>query len=139
MNATILRLIGMELYKIRRRTMSKVLAIIGILLSIAILVYQKSIEHARESALKQDLATIRSAIDQYTLDKEKAPQSLDELISAGYLRQIPKDPLTNSASTWQVVQDENLIASDNQETGGIVDVHSGATGTSTDGTAYNTW
>jgi len=116
-----------------------VLAIIGILLSIAIPVYQKSIEHARESALKQDLATIRSAIDQYTLDKEKAPQSLDELISAGYLRQIPKDPLTNSASTWQVVQDENLIASDNQETGGIVDVHSGATGTSSDGTAYNTW
>jgi len=116
-----------------------VLAIIGILLSIAIPVYQKSIEHARESALKQDLATIRSAIDQYTLDKEKAPQSLDELISAGYLRQIPKDALTNSASTWQVVQDENLIASDNQETGGIVDVHSGATGTSSDGTAYNTW
>src|SRR5207245_4874897 len=87
-----------------------VLAVIGILLSIAIPVYQKSVEHARESALKQDLATLRSAIDQYTLDKEKAPQSLDELISAGYLRQIPKDPMTNSASTWQVVQDENLIA-----------------------------
>jgi general secretion pathway protein G len=116
-----------------------VLAVIGILLSIAIPVYQKSVEHARESALKQDLATLRSAIDQYTLDKEKAPQSLDELISAGYLRQIPKDPMTNSATTWQVVQDENLIASADQETGGIVDIHSGATGTSSEGTAYNTW
>lgn len=116
-----------------------VLAVIGILLSIAIPVYEKSVVHARESALKQDLATLRSAIDQYTLDKEKAPQSLDELISAGYLRQIPKDPLTNSNSTWQVVQDENIIASDNQDTGGIVDVHSGATGTSSDGSAYNSW
>ena len=116
-----------------------VLAVIGILLSIAIPVYEKSVVHARESALKQDLATLRSAIDQYTLDKEKAPQSLDELVSAGYLRQIPKDPLTNSNSTWQVVQDENIIASDNQDTGGIVDVHSGATGTSSDGSAYNSW
>jgi general secretion pathway protein G len=116
-----------------------VLSVMLILMSIAIPVYQKSVEHARESALKQDLASIRSAIDQYTLDKEKAPTSLDELVSAGYLREIPKDPMTNSNSTWQAVQDENLIASDTQESGGIVDVKSGASGSGQDGTAYNTW
>jgi general secretion pathway protein G len=116
-----------------------VISIILILMAIAIPIYQKSVEHARESALKQDLATLRSAIDQFTLDKEKAPQSLDELVSAGYLRQIPKDPITDSNSTWQAVQDENVIASPDQDQGGIIDVHSGAPGTSSDGTAFNTW
>jgi general secretion pathway protein G len=116
-----------------------VISIILILMAIAIPIYQKSVEHARESALKQDLATLRSAIDQYTLDKEKAPQSLDELVSAGYLRQIPKDPITDSNSTWQPVQDENVIASPDQDQGGIIDVHSGAPGTSSDGSAFNTW
>ena len=116
-----------------------VLTIMLILMSVAIPIYQKSVEHARESALKQDLATLRSAIDQFTLDKDKAPQSLDELVSAGYLRQIPKDPMTDSNSTWQPVQDDNAIASPDQETGGIIDVHSGATGVSSEGTAFNTW
>ncbi len=116
-----------------------VISIMLILMSVAIPVYQKSVEHARESALKQDLATLRSAIDQYTLDKEKAPQSLDDLISAGYLRQIPKDPMTDSNTTWQVVQDENSIATPDQEQGGIIDVHSGANTTSSEGTAFNTW
>ena len=129
-------------WKIRGFTLIElmvVISIILILMAIAIPIYQKSVEHARESALKQDLATLRSAIDQYTLDKEKAPQSLDELVSAGYLRQIPKDPITDSNSTWQAVQDENIIASPDQEQGGIIDVHSGAPGTSSDGTAFNTW
>lgn len=116
-----------------------VIAVILILTTIAIPMYQQSILHARESALKQDLTTLRSAIDQYTLDKEKAPQSLDDLVQAGYIRQIPKDPITGKPDTWQPVQDENTILSPDQEQGGIVDVHSGAPGTSADGTAYNTW
>ncbi len=86
-----------------------VISVILILTSIAIPMYQQSILHARESALKQDLTTLRSAIDQYTLDKEKAPQSLDDLVQAGYLREIPKDPITGKADTWQPVQDENTI------------------------------
>lgn len=116
-----------------------VIAVILILTTIAIPMYQQSILHARESALKQDLTTLRSAIDQYTLDKEKAPQSLDDLVQAGYIRQIPKDPITGKPDTWQPVQDENTIQSADQEQGGIVDVHSGAPGASADGTAYNTW
>jgi general secretion pathway protein G len=116
-----------------------VMAVIAILMSVAVPLYQRSIEHARETALKQDLASMRSAIDQYTLDKEKAPQALEDLVQAGYLREIPKDPITGSNSTWQPVSDENSIASADQETGGIIDVHSGSNANSSEGTAYNTW
>jgi general secretion pathway protein G len=116
-----------------------VMALIAILMSVAIPNYMKSLARGRESALKQDLHTLRDAIDQYTLDKQKAPQTLDDVVQAGYLREIPKDPMTNSNTTWQVVQDQDSIMTTDQDQGGIVDVHSGSTQISTDGTAYNTW
>ena len=87
--------------------------------------------------LRQDLFTLRSVISQYTLDKQKAPQSLDDIVQAGYLRQIPADPMTGQAN-WEVVQEDVLLAVDQQEPG-ISDVHSASNATASDGTAYSTW
>jgi general secretion pathway protein G len=115
-----------------------VIAIVSILVSVAIPVYQIHLRHANEAVLKQDLYTLRNAIDQYTQDKMKAPQGLDDLVSAGYLRALPKDPFTNSSSTWQTVQEDVTQALDQTQTG-ITDVHSGSSQTSTDGTAYSSW
>ncbi len=113
-----------------------VISIILILLSISIPMYQQSILHAKEAVLKQDLYVIRSAIDQYTLDKSKAPQSLEDLSQAGYLKLIPKDPFTSSTDTWVVVQEDSILAVDQQQPG-ISDVHSGATQSAADGTPYS--
>lgn len=115
-----------------------VISIIMILMSLAIPNYQQSILHARESVLRNDLYVMRSAIDQYTLDKQKAPQSLDDLVQGGYLKSIPEDPFTKSHDTWETVQEDTLMAIDQQQPG-IVDVHSGSQNTASDGTAYNTW
>src|ERR1700757_3893124 len=115
-----------------------VMAIIIIILGFAAPRYQQSVLHAREGALKQDLYTLRQAIDEFTLDKQRAPQSLDDLVSAGYLRTVPKDPITDSAQTWQVVQEDVLLSVD-QTQPGISDVHSGAPGASSDGTPYSSW
>ena len=115
-----------------------VLAIIVIVLGFAAPRYQQSVLHAREAALKQDLFTLRQAIDEFTLDKQRAPQSLDDLVQAGYLRVVPKDPITDSAETWQVVQEDVLLSVD-QTQPGISDVHSGAPGASSEGTAYSSW
>ena len=82
--------------------------------------------------------TLRSVIDQYTEDRQKAPQSLSDLVSAGYLRQIPVDPMTNSSSSWQVVQEDILQSVDQQEPG-ISDVHSGSAANSSEGTPYSDW
>jgi general secretion pathway protein G len=114
-----------------------VMSIIVILLGIAIPNYRQSIIRARESVLKDDLFTMRSVIDQYTLDKQKAPQSLDDLVSAGYLKTVPKDPMTN-ATEWDVKQEDSLMAVDQQEPG-IVDVHSTSNTTSSEGTPYSSW
>jgi general secretion pathway protein G len=115
-----------------------VIAIIAILASIAAMNYQHSILRARESVLRNDLFTIRSSIDQYTLDKQKAPQSLEDLVAAGYIKSIPKDPITDSPSTWVTEQEDSLMAVD-QTQPGIVDVHSGSSAVSTDGSTYSTW
>jgi general secretion pathway protein G len=115
-----------------------VIAIISILASIAAMNYQHSVWRAREAVLRNDLFTLRSSIDQYTLDKQKAPQSLQDLATAGYIKTVPKDPMTNSASTWVVDQEDSLMAID-QTAPGIVDVHSGSSTVSTEGTPYNTW
>jgi general secretion pathway protein G len=115
-----------------------VISIIAILMGVSAPMYQQSIKRGRESALRQDLYTLRNAIDQYTMDKQKAPQSLDDLVQAGYLKSIPKDPITNQTDTWQVEQEDSLMAID-QTAPGISDVHSGADTMSTEGTAYNTW
>ena len=115
-----------------------VIAIIAILASVAIANYQHSIWRAREAVLRDDLFVLRSSIDQYTLDKQKAPQSLQDLAQAGYIKFVPKDPMTNSADTWVTEQEDSLMAVD-QTAPGIVDVHSGSSSTASDGTAYNTW
>jgi general secretion pathway protein G len=115
--------------------MMVVISIIIILMAIAIPNYSRSVIQSRESVLRSNLSTLRSVISQYTLDKQKAPQSLDDLVQAGYLRQIPMDPMTKETN-WEVVQEDTLMAVDQQEPG-IVDVHSASTGIALDGTAYN--
>ena len=114
-----------------------VISIMMILMAIAIPMYNQSILRARESVLRQDLFTLRQVIDQYTLDKQKAPQSLDDLKQAGYIREIPVDPMTGQAN-WEVAQEDVLMAADQQEPG-ISDVHSASGAISTDGTAYSSW
>jgi general secretion pathway protein G len=115
-----------------------VISIILILISTALPMYQSSIIRARESVLRQNLFTLRSVIDQYSMDKEKAPQSLQDLVDAGYLKMIPVDPMTNSRDTWQTVQEDTLVSVD-QDQAGITDVHSGSEAIGSDGTAYNQW
>jgi general secretion pathway protein G len=114
-----------------------VISLMLILVSIAIPLYNQSILRAKESVLRQDLFTLRSVISQYTLDKQKAPQSLDDLVQAGYIKQIPKDPFTDQAN-WQVEQEDVLLAVDQQEPG-ISDVHSSSNQNSTQGSAYSSW
>jgi len=114
-----------------------VMIVIGILMSIALPIYTTSLLKSREAVLRQDLFTLRSLISQYTLDKQKAPQSLDDLIQGGYLKVIPKDPMTNEPN-WEVVQEEILLTVDQQDPG-ISDVHSASSATATDGTAYSSW
>ena len=113
-----------------------VIFMIMILMSIAIPRYQVAVVRARESALKQDLYHLRNAIDAYTNDKQKAPQSLDDLVTAGYFRELPKDPFTNSNTTWQPIMEDVLTAIDQQEPG-ITDVKSGAQGSDSDGKPYS--
>src|SRR6202795_1022853 len=114
-----------------------VVSLILILVSIALPVYSRSILRAKESVLKQDLFTLRNVIDQYTLDKQKAPQALDDIVQAGYIKQVPKDPFTNEAN-WTLDQEDAANAVDQQEPG-ITDVHSSSNLTATDGTAYSSW
>jgi general secretion pathway protein G len=111
--------------------------VMGILISIAVPIYKTSLLKSREAVLRQDLFTLRSLISQYTLDKQKAPQSLDDLIQGGYLKVVPKDPMTNEPN-WEVVQDDMLMSVDQQDPG-INDVHSASSATATDGTAYSSW
>jgi general secretion pathway protein G len=114
-----------------------VMIVMGILISIAVPIYKTSLLKSREAVLRQDLFTLRSLISQYTLDKQKAPQSLDDLIQGGYLKVVPKDPMTNEPN-WEVVQDDMLMSVDQQDPG-INDVHSASSATATDGTAYSSW
>ena len=95
-------------------------------------------ERARETLLKEDLYQMRTAIDQYTQDKKTAPQHLTDLVSAGYLHAIPKDPFTNSANTWVEVR-EDFQESTNRSHPGISDVHSGSSLVSSEGTRYDNW
>ena len=112
-----------------------VMAIVAILLSMAVPIYQKSVVRSRESVLRQNLFTLRTVIDEYTYDKSKAPQSLQDLVSEGYLRQIPVDPVTGK-SEWQIVM-EDAVSSVNQTEPGIFDVHSKSDKKSLEGTSYN--
>ena len=115
-----------------------VMAIIVILVSIAIPQYQKDIIRAKESVLQSNLFTMRQVIDEYTFDKKKAPQSLDDLVSAGYLREIPMDPTTNSNQTWKTINEDTLQSVDQTEPG-IYDVKSGSDKSGLNGTPYADW
>ncbi len=115
-----------------------VMAVITILVSIAVPFYQKSIIRSKESVLRSNLFTIRTIIDEYTFDKQKAPQTLQDLVTEGYLRAVPVDPITGADSTWRVVQ-EDATSSVNQSEPGIFDVRSGSDKTSLEGTAYAEW
>jgi general secretion pathway protein G len=114
-----------------------VMAITSILLAMAVPMYQKSVVRAKESVLRQNLFTLRTVIDEFTYDKAKAPQSLQDLVSEGYLRQIPVDPMT-AQPDWQVVM-EDAVSSVNQTEPGIFDVRSKSDKKSLEGTAYNEW
>ena len=115
-----------------------VIFMILILVSIAAPMYTVSVTRARETVLRQDLYNLRMAIDQYTYDKMRAPQTLDDLVTAGYFREIPTDPMTNSRDTW-VVDQEDILLSIDQTQPGIDNVHSGASGSGLDGTPYSSW
>lgn len=115
-----------------------VISLILVLLSIALPMYNQSIIRARESTLRQDLFTLRHVIQQYTLDKQKAPQSLEDLIAAHYLKFIPNDPMTGRNDTWQVDQEDSILSPD-QTAPGIIDVHSGSNLTASDGSTYSSW
>ena len=115
-----------------------VVSIIVILISIAIPVYQRSILRAKESVLKNNLFTLRTVIDNYTYDKQKAPQSLQDLVTEGYLKDIPIDPMTGSNQSWRTIMEDATQAID-QTNPGIFDVRSGSDKMSLDGTPYSDW
>jgi len=112
--------------------------IIGILAVIAIPRFKASIQRAQEAVLKEDLHTMRDAIDSYTMDKQKAPQSLDDLVQNGYLRAIPEDPMTHAKDSWVTDTGDAMFSIDQTEPG-IDDVHSGSDETGSDGQPYSTW
>jgi general secretion pathway protein G len=120
------------------------MTIIGILAAIAVPALRDSPQRAREATLKEDLFTMRSVIDQYHGDKGSYPSDLATLVSSGYLRKIPIDPMTKSADTWVLVMEEPSAGGDTSSTAdpatpGIIDIHSGSTEKSLDGTLYKDW
>jgi general secretion pathway protein G len=115
-----------------------VMTVITILVSVAVPFYQKSILRSKESVLKNNLFTLRTVIDEYTMDKGKAPQTLQDLVSDGYLRSVPMDPMTGSDQSWKVIM-EDATSSVNQTEPGIFDIQSGSDKTSLEGTPYAEW
>jgi general secretion pathway protein G len=113
-----------------------VISMVSILAAMGLVQYQNSVRRAREVTLRHDLYQLRDAIDQYYADKGKYPASLDSLVSDGYIRRIPEDPITQSASTWQTIPAEPDPGNPTAESG-VYDVKSGAPGTSLDGTSYS--
>jgi general secretion pathway protein G len=114
-----------------------VMAVIVILISVAIPYYQKSVIRAKETVLHSNLAAIRNAIDEYSYDKQKAPQQLQDLVSEGYLREVPKDPITGN-NEWREIQEDAGQSVDSSEPG-LFDVRSESSKTSLEGTAYADW
>jgi general secretion pathway protein G len=116
-----------------------VVFIISLIAAIAIPRYQRAILKAREAALKQNLHVMRSVIDQYFADKKKYPESLEELVRAGYLRSVPVDPFTESSGTWRTIPAESSPFGPPEESGGVFDVKSGASGIGTNNISYGEW
>ena len=115
-----------------------VMIIIGILTMVAIPKFESAIKVAKEAALKEDLHVLRAAIDSYTMDKQKAPQSLDDLIQDGYLKEVPVDPFTHAKDSWVTNTSDSMHSLD-QTDPGIDDVHSGSQEQGTDGQPYSSW
>ena len=115
-----------------------VVSIIGILVSIAVPIYQKSILRTRESVLRNNLFTIRTVLDEYTYDKQKAPQDLKDLVTEGYLREVPIDPMTGTNQNWKIDMEDSL-RSVSQTEPGIFDIHSSSDKKGLDGTPYAEW
>ena len=115
-----------------------VIALISVLAGMGVVMYRNSIKRTQEAVLREDLFRMRDAIDQYYADKAKYPASLEALVAEGYLRQIPRDPITNSSETWVTVPSEPDPGDPTAEVG-IFDVKSGAEGTSIDGSPYADW
>ena len=114
-----------------------VMAIVVILIGIAVPYYQKSILSAKESVLRNNLFTLRQVIDEYSYDRQKAPQALQDLVTEGYLRSIPVDPITKAKDWVTIMEDANNSASQTEP--GIFDVHSASDKTGLDGTPYADW
>ena len=115
-----------------------VMAIISVLVSIAVPIYQKSLLRTKESLLKNNLFTLRTVIDEYTFDKKKAPQTLEDLVSDGYLRAVPLDPVTGNNQSWRLIMEDSVSMVD-QTQPGIFDVRSGSDLRSLEGTPYAEW
>jgi general secretion pathway protein G len=113
-----------------------VISVIIILASVALPQYQKTIMHAREAVLRDDLFRLRSLIDQYSADKGKLPQSLDDLVTAGYMREVPEDPITGNKD-WQITMGDDPSSTESAQ--GMINIHSAATEPSTTGTPYSEW
>ncbi len=133
----------------RRRTCSSVgftlleliivVSVILILLSIAVPIYRTSIVRSKEAVLRNDLFTMRSLIDQYTVDKQAAPQSLQDLVAEGYLREIPVDPFTGTNQSWEEIYESDVLMDPDQIMAGITDVRSGSSLRSLSGDLYSSW
>lgn len=112
-----------------------VLAIIALLVSIVAPRYHHTVDRARDASLRTSLNVVRDAIDKFTADRDRYPDSLDELVARGYLRQLPQDPVTGQRDSWQMLPP----AASSVMKGKVADVRSGATGRGEDGTPYNSW
>ena len=115
-----------------------VMTLIVVLAGLGLVQYRTSVQRAEEAVLKENLFRLRDAIDQYYADKTKYPGSLSDLVSEGYIREVPKDPMTQSADSWQSTPAEP-DANNPASTGGIYDVKSGSDRTAIDGTRYSEW
>lgn len=115
-----------------------VITLIFVLAGIALIQYQKSVTRAKEAVLKEDLFRLRDAIDQFYADKNKYPQSLEELVTEKYIRAVPADPFTQSTETWQTVMSEPDPLNPSAQPG-VYDIKSGYEGTALDGTSYSEW
>jgi len=115
-----------------------VMAIVLVILSVAVPLYNKSVIRARETVLHQNLATMRAVIDEYTYDKQKAPQNLEDIVREGYLRQVPMDPMAGNNTSWKIIMEE-AAASVSQAEPGIFDLRSSSEKVSLEGTKYSEW
>lgn len=115
-----------------------VLSLIMILASTALVMYRNSVLTAKEATLRSNLTMMKEAIDQYYADKGRYPESLDALVTARYIRAVPKDPITNATDTWEIVEAEAEPGT-TSTTAGVYSVKSGSQETALDGTRYNDW